>query len=107
MKILVVTACPSGLAHTYMAAEALENASKERNIEIKVETQGCLGIDNKITAEDLKGTDFVILTEDMEIEEVERFNRLPIFKVEINDIVQNPGGIIENLQSELNSQKLL
>lgn len=107
MKILAVTACPSGLAHTYMAAEALESASKIRNIEIKVETQGCLGIDNKITVDDLKGTDFVILTEDMEIKEVERFNRLPIFKVEINDIVQNPGEIIEKFQAQLNFQKHL
>lgn len=107
MKILAVTACPSGLAHTYMAAEALERASKSRSIKIKVETQGCLGIDNRITEEDIKDTNFVILTEDMDIEEVERFNGLPIFKVEINDVVKKPEEIIETFIEQFNSQKIL
>lgn len=104
MKILAVTACPSGIAHTYMAAEALERAAKVKNIEIKVETQGSLGIDNRITIEDLKDTDFVILTNDMEIKEVERFNGLPIFTVVINDVVKKPVEIIEKLQAQLNSK---
>ncbi len=49
MKVIAVTACPSGVAHTYMAAEALEKAAKQEGIEIKVETQGSIGIENELT----------------------------------------------------------
>ena len=52
MKILAVTACPSGVAHTYMAAEAIERAAKAKGIEIKVETQGSIGIENRITMDE-------------------------------------------------------
>ena len=62
MKILAVTACPSGVAHTYMAAEALKNACAAEQIECKVETQGSIGIENAITAEDLAGATAVVLT---------------------------------------------
>ena len=71
MKFLAVTACPSGVAHTYMSAEALEKAAKKHGIEIKVETQGSIGIENQITPEDLAGTDAVILTKDMPIKDEE------------------------------------
>ena len=50
MKLLAITSCPSGVAHTYMAAEALQKAAKKRGIEIKVETQGSIGVENEITA---------------------------------------------------------
>jgi fructose-specific PTS system IIB-like component len=73
MKILAVTSCPSGVAHTYMAAEALEREAKARGIEIKVETQGSIGIENKIAAKDLKDADIVILTNDVAIKEAEKF----------------------------------
>ena len=51
-KIIAVTACPSGVAHTYMAAEALESAAKAKGWEVKVETQGSIGLENELTAED-------------------------------------------------------
>ena len=54
MKIVAVTACPTGIAHTYLAAESLEKNAKARGIEIKVETQGAIGIENKITLEDIE-----------------------------------------------------
>jgi fructose-specific PTS system IIB-like component len=54
MNILAVTSCPSGVAHTYMAAEALEREAKARGIKIKVETQGSIGIENQITMDDVK-----------------------------------------------------
>jgi fructose-specific PTS system IIB-like component len=105
MKFLAVTACPSGVAHTYMAAEALERAAKAKGIEIKVETQGSIGIENKITAADIKGTDAVILTKDMGIKEVERFNGLPIVKVGVSDAVKKADAIIEKVQAFVNSRK--
>jgi fructose-specific PTS system IIB-like component len=105
MKILAVTACPSGVAHTYMAAEALERAAKAKGIDIKVETQGSIGIENRITAADLPGTDIVILTKDMGIKEAERFNGIPIVKVSISDVVKKSDQIIEKVQAHINSKK--
>lgn len=105
MKILAVTACPSGVAHTYMAAEALERAAKAKGIEIKVETQGQIGIENKITAEDVKGADIVILTKDMSIKEVERFNGVVTVKVAISDVVKKADQLIDKVVAHLNSLK--
>lgn len=64
-KIIAVTACPSGVAHTYMAAEALESAAKAKGWEVKVETQGSIGLENELTAEDVASADMVILTKDI------------------------------------------
>ena len=86
MKFLAVTACPSGVAHTYMSAEALEKAARKHGIEIKVETQGSIGIENQITPEDLIGTDAVILTKDMPI------------KVGVSDAVKKAEAIITKLE---------
>jgi len=105
MKILAVTACPSGVAHTYMAAEALERAAKAKGIEIKVETQGSIGIENKITAEDVKGADVIILTKDMGIKDVERFNGLLTVKVAISDVVRKADQLIDKVVAHVNSKK--
>ena len=50
MKLVAVTACPSGVAHTYLAAESLEVAAKENGVEIHVETQGSIGIENELSS---------------------------------------------------------
>lgn len=105
MKILAVTACPSGVAHTYMAAEAIERAAKAKGIEIKVETQGSIGIENKITADDVKGADVVILTKDIGIKETERFNGLPVVKVGVSDVVKKSDQIIDKVVAYINSKK--
>ena len=62
--IIAVTACPSGVAHTYMAAESLESAAKAKGWQVKVETQGSIGIENELTAEEIAAADMVILTKD-------------------------------------------
>ncbi|MBE8951244.1 MAG: hypothetical protein SR3Q1_11750 [Quinella sp. 3Q1] len=62
MKLLTVTACPSGVAHTYMAAEAIAAAAKKRGYECKVETQGSIGIENEISPEEVVACDAIILT---------------------------------------------
>lgn len=105
MKIIAVTACPSGVAHTYMAAEALERSAKAKGIEIKVETQGSIGIENKITADDVKAADVVILTKDMGIKETERFSGLPTVKVGISDVVKKSDQIIDKVIAYVNSKK--
>ena len=76
MKFLAVTACPSGVAHTYMAAEAIQQACEKAGVECKVETQGSIGIENEITKADVESADAIILTTDMPIKNVERFDNL-------------------------------
>ena len=96
MKFLAVTACPSGVAHTYMAAEAIEKACRERGIEVKVETQGSIGIEN---------ADIVILTKDMPIKNEEKFGDLPKASIAISDAVKKADAIVGKLEATLNAKK--
>ncbi len=72
MKILAVTACPTGIAHTYMAAEALEEAAKKRGYDIKVETRGSVGVENELTDAEIREADAIILACDTAVP-MERF----------------------------------
>jgi fructose-specific PTS system IIB-like component len=94
MKILGVTGCPSGVAHTYMAAEALTKTAKKRGHDIKVETQGSIGIENAIRSEEVANADIIILTKDMAIKNKERFAGKPIINVGIGDVVRKADIII-------------
>ena len=62
MKIVAVTACPTGIAHTYMAADALKKEAKNRNLAIKVETQGAMGIENPLSCAEIANSDLVIVS---------------------------------------------
>lgn len=99
MKILAVTACPFGIAHTYMAAEMIQLACEKADIECKVETQGSLGIENVITEEDVKSADAVILTTDMPIKDVGRFENIEKIMVSISDAIKETDVIIQKLIS--------
>lgn len=105
MKVLAVTACPSGVAHTYMAAEALERAAKAKGLEIKVETQGSIGIENRITMEDVKGADAVILTNDITIKDQERFNGKPIVNIGVSDAIKKADLVMDKIIAFVNSKK--
>lgn len=101
MKLLAVTACPSGVAHTYMAAEALKEAAKKANVEIKVETQGSIGIENEITKDEIKGASAVILTNDIGIKKENRFKTLPIVRVSVSNVVKKSDQIIKQIVQKL------
>lgn len=102
MRVIGVTSCPSGVAHTYMAAEALEKAAKAKGYDVKVETQGSIGIENRLTDEDIKLADVVILTKDMPIKEIERFEDKKIVKVNISDLVSKAAPILNKIEEALN-----
>ena len=74
--VLAVTCCPSGVAHTFMAAKALEKAGAAAGIKIKVETQGSNGLMNKLTAKDVANAKFIILAHDIPVKEGERFTNI-------------------------------
>lgn len=73
MKIVGVVACTVGIAHTYMGQEAIELEAKKRGYDVKVETQGGMGIDNYLEENEIQDADFVIMAVSIGIEEPERF----------------------------------
>ncbi len=104
MKIVAVTACPSGVAHTYMSAEALERSAKAKGIEVKVETQGSIGIENKLTPSDIEAADIVVLAKDIGLKETERFNGKKIVRVGVSDLVKKSDQIVDKIVSHLQAQ---
>ncbi|HEY5716421.1 MAG TPA: fructose-specific PTS transporter subunit EIIC, partial [Psychromonas sp.] len=78
-KIVAITACPTGVAHTFMAAEALTQKGKELNIQIKVETRGSVGAKNQLSAEDISAADLVIIAADIEVD-LSRFDGKKLYK---------------------------
>ncbi len=104
MKLVVVTACSTGIASTYMAAEALERAAKNRGHEVISETQGTIGIENKISFEVAQTADAVILARDIKIQEMERFSGLPTFEVGVVEAIRKAEEIITRIENELTAQ---
>lgn len=96
-KFLAITKCPVGIAHTYIAAEKLEGAAKKLGYEIKVETQGSQGVENKITNADLKNCDGVIISADATVDELERFNGLNVLKTDIKSAIRTPEELFEKV----------
>ncbi len=95
MKIVAVTACPAGLAHTFMAKKALENAAKELGHTIKVETQGAMGIENEITKEEIKNADVAILAIDSYIDKMNRFDGITTIEISTKAALKNAKAVIE------------
>ncbi|SJZ38356.1 PTS system IIA component, Fru family (TC 4.A.2)/PTS system IIB component, Fru family (TC 4.A.2)/PTS system IIC component, Fru family (TC 4.A.2) [Cetobacterium ceti] len=93
-EVLAITACPSGVAHTFLAAKALEKAAGKNNIKIKVETQGANGIVNRITPKDVKNAKFIILAHDVAIKNSERFTNIKIIDVKTKEAIKNPEDLI-------------
>ena len=98
MKIVAVTACPTGIAHTYMAAARLERIAKNFGHEIKVETQGAMGIENKLTDGDIRQAQIAIFAVDIEIEGRERCNGVKVMQVPLQEALKNPEDIFHKIQ---------
>ena len=97
MKILGVTKCPTGIAHTYMAAEKLESTGKALGHEVKVETQGSQGTENKLTDQDIKEADYIIIAADVAIDGKERFNGKKVLEMGIKSVIRDAEGVINSL----------
>ena len=93
MKIVAVTACPTGIAHTYMAAEQLEKTARRLGHQIKVETQGAMGIENELSAEDIADAQLVIFAADIMVQKRERFVDLEIIEVGVQEAISNPAAL--------------
>ncbi|MFJ1994959.1 PTS fructose transporter subunit IIABC [Streptomyces asiaticus] len=92
-RIVAVTSCPTGIAHTYMAAESLENAAREAGVELVVETQGSAGFD-KLPAATIAAADAVVFAHDVEVREKARFAGKPTVDVGVKAAINRPAELI-------------
>ncbi|MEC3883254.1 PTS fructose transporter subunit IIA [Halobacillus litoralis] len=93
-KILAVTACPTGIAHTYMAADKLKATAKEMGVNIKVQTNGSSGVKNRLTSEDIAEADAIIVAADTKVE-MEPFQGKPVIEVPVAKAIHEPKELIE------------
>ncbi len=98
IKVLAVTACPTGIAHTYMAAEALEKAGKKLGISIKVETNGSGGAKNILTKKEIKDCDGIIVAADKSVE-MGRFDGKKVIKTKVSDGIKIPEELINRIEA--------
>ncbi len=97
-KLVAVCACPMGLAHTFMAAQALEDAAKELGYEVKIETQGADGLQNELSDQDIADADIIIQAIAVTPINNERFDAYEIFEVELQDVIKDAKGIIKEIE---------
>lgn len=94
-KIIAATGCPTGIAHTFMAQEALEQAAKEKGVSIKVETHGQVGVENELTAEEIAAADAVIIAADKDVN-AERFAGKRVIEVSVAEGIKNASKLIDD-----------
>ena len=97
-EILAITACPTGIAHTYMAAEALEKMGEQLGHKVKVETHGKSGVKNKFTKEEIKNAKAVIIAADTKVD-LSRFDGKKLVKAKVADGINKPQELIEHVLS--------
>jgi fructose-specific phosphotransferase system IIB component len=101
MKITAVTACATGVAHTFMAKRAIEDAAKARGHEVKVETQGATGIENALTRAELEEADILILATDIKLAKTERFKNIKKVTIPVATAIKNADGVIRKIEEKL------
>jgi len=97
MNIVGVSACTVGIAHTYIAQEKIEAAAKKAGDSIKIETQGTIGIENKLSDEEIAAADVVLLAVDVQIAGEERFAGKKVIKVPTQVAIKSPNKLIAKL----------
>lgn len=97
-RILAVTACPTGIAHTYMAAEALEKAGQKLGLPLKAETNGSGGAKNVLTPEEIEAADGIIIAADKNVETA-RFSGKRVLFVPVSDGIHKPEALIQRIES--------
>ena len=93
-KLLGVTGCPTGIAHTFMAAEALQQAAEANDAQIKVETNGAVGVENELTAKEIAEADCIIVACDKNVN-MDRFNGKPVIEVSVTDGISKADALIK------------
>lgn len=97
LKIVAITACITGVAHTYMAEANLKKYAKKKGCLIKVETQGAMGIENRLLQQDVDEADAVIFAVDTSVVDKERFEKKKIIEVGTSDVIKNGEAIFDRV----------
>ena len=97
-KLLAVTGCPTGIAHTFMAAEALKKAAEAAGAQIKVETNGAIGVEDALTAEEIAAADCIIVACDKKVN-MDRFNGKPVIEVPVAQGIQKAAELVKEALS--------
>ncbi|SFS55488.1 PTS fructose transporter subunit IIB [Halostagnicola kamekurae] len=95
MKLVAITSCPTGIAHSQMAAENIETTAREQGHDIQVEVQGAMGAENELTADDIDDADAVIIAADTAVNQ-DRFDHKPVVEGTVKDGVNDAEGLIED-----------
>lgn len=101
MKFVGVSACAAGIAHTYMAKEKLQQAASSLGHEIAIETQGTIGTEDALTAQEISDADAVIIAADVSISGEERFRGKPLVKCPTETAIRSPKALLSKIQDKL------
>lgn len=104
MNIVAVTACATGVAHTFMAKRAIEDAAKNRGHQVKVETQGATGIEDELTKKDIEEADILILASDVKLARSERFEGIKKVNIPVAAAIRNADSRIRKIEEKLNEK---
>lgn len=105
MKVVGVTSCIAGLAHTPMAAKALEKAGVKLGHDVKIEQQGVMGTIDEITPAEVSAADVVIIAADKVIDGEERFKGKPVVRVKIGQCVANGEAVLSKVVAAIEARK--
>lgn len=101
MKLVAITACTAGIAHTYIAKEKILKAAKELGFEAHVETQGTIGVENELSSNDIKNADVVLIAADINVGGRERFEGKRVLEVPISAVVKAPKALLQKIEAKL------
>ncbi|SDC42887.1 PTS system, fructose-specific IIB component [Terribacillus halophilus] len=104
MNIVGISACTSGIAHTYIAKEKLIKAGIEFGHKVRIETQGTIGIEDELTKEEIEAADLVIIAADIKVSGKERFKGKRIVEIPTNIAIKAPKQLYKKIEAELNSK---
>lgn len=101
MKIVGITACTAGIAHTYIAKEKIEKAAIKAGDQIKIETQGSIGVENELTEQEIAEADVVLLATDIGVSK-DRFKGKSVIEIPISLIMKSSDGVIQKIHQKMN-----
>ena len=97
MKVVGITSCPSGVAHTYMA-EALKLSGQKLGIDVIIETQGGAGVENQLKQKDIDEAACVVLVNDVALEGLDRFKGKKVLKMGVSDLIKKSDAVMKKIQ---------
>lgn len=105
LRIVGITACIAGIAHTYIAKEKLVNAAHELGHWVKIESQGTIGVEDQLTEDDIEKADVVIIAADIGVSGKDRFKGKRVLEIPISVVMKSPKALLKKVEDKLAEQK--